>query len=59
MEKDEEKGKLDFTKEKIEAAYKANEIGHRIVAFLKLLNSELIDKTPFAKFTEKLDKQFC
>lgn len=56
MEKDEEKGKLEFTKEKIEAAYKANEIGHRIVAFLKLLNSELIDKTTFAKFTEKLDK---
>jgi len=56
MEKDEEKGKLEFTQEKIEASFKATEVGFRIIMFLKTFNSELIDKTTFAKLTEKLDK---
>lgn len=59
MEKDEEKGKLDFTQEKIEASFKATEVGFRIVMFLKTFNSELIEKQTFKQLTDKLDKQFC
>ena len=56
MEKDEEKGKLDFTQEKIEASFKATEVGFRIVMFLKTFNSELIEKQTFKQLTDKLDK---
>lgn len=59
MEKDEEKGKLDFTQEKIEASFKATEVGFRIIMFLKTFNSDLIDKTTFKELSSSLDNQFC
>ena len=59
MEKDEEKGKLEFTQEKIEVSFKATEVGFRIVMFLKSFNQDLIDKLTLAEFGTALDKQYC
>lgn len=59
MEKDEEKKKLEFTQEKIEASFKATEVGFRIVMFLKAFNSDLIDKQSLKDFAAILDGQYC
>lgn len=59
MEEDEKKGKLEITQEKIEASFKATEVGFRIVMFLKTFNSDLIEKSSLIDFSKYLDKQYC
>lgn len=59
MEEDEKKGKLELTQEKIEASFKATEVGFRIVMFLKSFNNDLLDKTTIAQLGTYLDKQYC
>ena len=56
MEEDEKKGKLEITQEKIEASFKATEVGFRIVMFLKTFNSDLIEKRSLIDFSKFLDK---